>query len=56
MDISAEKHGTSGNPRADSFSAFRQTVRSIVRRLVEFFTITESDRKQAGIFLRRRGS
>jgi hypothetical protein len=56
MDISAEKRGTSGDHRADAFSAVLQTMLDLARRLVEFFTITEADRMKAGIFLRRRGS
>ncbi len=56
MDISAEKCGASGNHRLDSLSAVLRTALGIVRRLVEFFTVTEADRMKAGIFIRRRGA
>jgi hypothetical protein len=56
MDISAEKRGTSGNHWADAFSDFLQIVLGLARRLVELFTITESDRMKAGIYIRRRGT
>jgi hypothetical protein len=56
MDISSENRGASSNHRPDSFSAFLQKLLGIFRRWAVFFTLTESDRKQAGIFLRRRGS
>ena len=56
MEISSEKCGTSENHRPDSFLAVLQKLLGIFRRWAVFFTLTESDRKQAGIFLRRRGS
>ncbi len=56
MDISVDKGKTSENYRPDSFSAVLQKLLGIFRRWAVFFTLTESDRKQAGIFLRRRGS
>jgi hypothetical protein len=56
MDISAEKCGASGNHRLDFLTAILQTALDIVRRLVEFFTITEADRMKAGIFILRRGA
>jgi hypothetical protein len=56
MDISAEKHGISGNHRADIFSAVLQTVLGLARRLIGFFTVTEADRTKAGIYIRRDGA
>ncbi len=56
MDTSSEKRGASSNHRPDAFSAVLQKLLGIFRRWAVFFTLTESDRKQAGIFLRRRGS
>ncbi len=43
MNILAEKCKTRDNQRPDTFSAVLQTVLGIVRRLVEFFAITEAD-------------
>jgi hypothetical protein len=56
MDISAEKSRTGDNPRQDSFLGVLQTVGGIVRRLIEFFTITEADWTKAGIYIRRDGA
>lgn len=55
MNILAEKCKTRDNQRPDTFSAVLQTVLGIVRRLVEFFTVTEADRIKGGIFIRRAG-
>ncbi|MGB7537000.1 MAG: hypothetical protein WBM17_00530 [Anaerolineales bacterium] len=56
MDISAEKCETRDNSRPDFFSTVRQAVSGIIRRLVEFFTVTEADRTKAGIYIRRDGA
>jgi hypothetical protein len=56
MDISSENGKTSGNLRSDFFLAVLQTVRGSIRRLVEFFTLTEAEQTKAGIYIRRRGA
>jgi hypothetical protein len=48
MDISVDKSELDGN-RLGPFLAVSQTVRDIVRRLIGFFELTESDKLKAGI-------
>jgi hypothetical protein len=54
MDISGEKYNPDGN-RLARFSVVLQTVRSIFRRLVDFFTLTEEDRSNAGVYFSDEG-
>jgi hypothetical protein len=54
MDISAGKYKSDGT-RSGLFLAGLQTVRSIARWLIGFFTLTEADRLKAGIYLGGEG-
>ena len=54
MDNSADKNKSDSN-RPGPFLAVLQTVRSIVRRLIGFFTLTEADQLKAGIHVGGEG-
>ncbi len=55
MDILADKYESDGTRRPGPFLAGLQTVRGVVRWLIEFFTLTEEDRLKAGIYLGGEG-
>ena len=50
MDASADKYTSEDNSQSNPFLAVSQTVRDVLRWLVRFFTITEEDRSDAGIY------
>jgi hypothetical protein len=55
MDISTDRHrseAVAAGPRPDVLKA----VLGMIRRLIESITITEADRKKAGIYIRRNGA
>jgi hypothetical protein len=53
MDISMDRFESDvDRPRLPS--VVMRTMLRIVRRLVEIFSLTEADRKKAGIYIRRR--
>lgn len=54
MDISADKYKSDGD-RTNALSVVWQAVLAMVRRLVGFFTLTEEDRLQAGIYVGGKG-
>lgn len=50
MSVSIDKY-KSGINHSDSFSAAHRTVQDIARWLADFFSLTEANRSQAGIYL-----
>jgi hypothetical protein len=54
MDISADRNKTNGY-RTGLFSAVKDIVQGFVRRIAEFFSLTEADRTKAGVHISKRG-
>jgi hypothetical protein len=50
MDISADKSKSDGN-RPRPFLAVLQTIRGFIGELIEFFTLTDEERLEAGFFI-----
>jgi hypothetical protein len=55
MDISTDRRPSEAN-RPGSYSDVWQSLRNIIRRLVEWLTVTDEDRIRAGIYIRRPGA
>ena len=55
MDISTDGRPSEAD-RPGPYSAVLQSLRDIIRRLIEWFTVTDEDRTKAGIYIRRRGT
>jgi hypothetical protein len=50
MDISADKYKSDGN-QPGPFLAVLQTIRGFIGWLTGFFTLTEEERLEAGVFV-----
>jgi len=55
MDISTDGHPSQAD-RPDPYAEVLRNLRNIIRRLIEWFTVTDEDRTKAGIYIRRRGT